>query len=314
MVVSLKKINASELLFLYFSYVLFYTFSHFESFYIFLVLKISLLVILFLVISVNENQKCMENYETVSEEIKYITNSLVRLKILATLYEQPLNMKDINKTTGLSYSSISSNMFGLELGGFVYRSGNLYYISNTTELYITNILELKDTINLFNRFFNILDAHIVDMILENSIAQLYLLGRAILVESNEKDIYRAYNIIQHALKEACSLKCVFPFFYGDFNKYINDLIDENRHIEIIIPQNIKENFEYFLNLENDNVEMSTFNIENNFLLVVTDKVMILGLFKEDGNFDQNRIITSKKEECIEWGENLFENFKNKINK
>lgn len=143
---------------------------------------------------------------------------------------------------------------------------------------------------------------------------MYLLGRAILVESNEKDIYRAYNIIQHALKEACGLKCVFPFFYGDFNKYINDLIDENRHIEIIIPQNIKENFEYFLNLENDNVEMSTFNIENNFLLVVTDKVMILGLFKEDGNFDQNRIITSKKEECIEWGENLFENFKNKINK
>jgi DNA-binding transcriptional regulator GbsR (MarR family) len=30
------------------------------------------------------------------------------LKILATLYEQPLNMKDINRTTGLSYSSISS--------------------------------------------------------------------------------------------------------------------------------------------------------------------------------------------------------------
>lgn len=177
-------------------------------------------------IPVNENQECMENYETISEEIKYITNSLVRLKILATLYEQPLNMKDINRTTGLSYSSISSNMFGLELGGFIYRSGNLYHISNTTELYVSNILELKYTINLFNKFFNILDAHIVDMIPEKSVAQLYLLGRAILVESNEKDVYRTYNIIQHALNEASSLKCVLPFFYGDFNKYINDLIDE----------------------------------------------------------------------------------------
>ena len=239
-------------------------------------------------IPVNENQECMENYETISEEIKYITNSLVRLKILATLYEQPLNMKDINRTTGLSYSSISSNMFGLELGGFIYRSGNLYHISNTTELYVSNILELKDTINLFNKFFNILDAHIVDMIPEKSVAQLYLLGRAILVESNEKDVYRTYNI--------------------------NDLIDEGSHIELIIPKNIKENFEYFLNLKNDNVDLTAFNIENAFLLVVTDKVMILGLFKEDGNFDQNRIITSKKEECIKWGENLFENFKNKINK
>lgn len=265
-------------------------------------------------IPVNENQECMENYETISEEIKYITNSLVRLKILATLYEQPLNMKDINRTTGLSYSSISSNMFGLELGGFIYRSGNLYHISNTTELYVSNILELKDAINLFNKFFNILDAHIVDLIPEKSVAQLYLLGRAILVESNEKDVYRTYNIIQHALNEASSLKCVLPFFYGDFNKYINDLIDEGSHIELIIPKNIKENFEYFLNLENDNVDLTAFNIENAFLLVVTDKVMILGLFKEDGNFDQNRIITSKKEECIKWGENLFENFKNKINK
>ncbi len=90
----------------------------------------------------------------------------------------------------------------------------------------------------------------------------------------------------------------FPFFYGDFNKYINDLIEEGSHIEIIIPKNIKENFEYFLNLENDNVDLTAFNIENAFLLVVTDKVMILGLFKEDGNFDQNRIITSKKENAL----------------
>ncbi len=267
-----------------------------------------------MVISVNENQICIENYETISEEIKYISNSLVRLKILATLYEQPLNMKDINTTTGLSYSSISSNMFGLELGGYIYRKGNLYYVSNTAKFYIANILELKETINLFTKFFNILDAHIVDMIPEKSVAELYLLGKAILVESNDKDIYKAYNIIEHALEEACSLKCVFPFFYEDFNKYINDLIGEDKAVEILIPQNIKENFEYFLNLEHDNVKSDAFSWENNFLLVITDKVMILGLFKDDGNFDQNRIITSKKEECLEWGENLFENFKNKINK
>ena len=68
------------------------------------------------------------------------------------------------------------------------------------------------------------------MIPEKSVAQLYLLGRAILVESNEKDVYRTYNIIQHALNEASSLKCVLPFFYGDFNKYINDLIEEGTPI------------------------------------------------------------------------------------
>lgn len=266
-----------------------------------------------MVISVNENKICIENYESISEEIKYLTNSLVRLKVLATLYEQPLNMKDINRTTGLSYSSISSNMFGLELGGYIYREGNLYYISNTAKLYISNILELKDTIKLFTKFFNILDSHIVDIIPEKSVAQLYLLGKAILVESNEKDIYRAYNIIGNSLEKASNLKCIFPFFYEDFNKHINDLIDDGKSVEIAFPQNIKDNFDYCLNLERKNVKSTIFNNENNFLLVVTDKMMILGLFKDNGNFDQNRIITSKKEECIKWGDNLFENFKKKMN-
>ena len=39
--------------------------------------------------------------------------------------------------------------------------------------------------------------------------------------------------------------------------------------------------------------------------------MVLGLFKEDGYFDQNRLLTSKNEDAINWAVNLFENFKNR---
>ncbi|WP_299525270.1 winged helix-turn-helix domain-containing protein [uncultured Methanobrevibacter sp.] len=262
----------------------------------------------------NKNQKSINHYESISEEIKHLTNSLVRLKILATLYEQPLNMKDINKTTGLSYSSISSNMFSLELEEYIYREGNFYFISNVAKFYISNILELNNTIKLLNKFFNILDAHIVDMIPEESVAELYLLGKAILIESTEKDIYKTYNIIKHSLKEAGYLKSVLPFVHDEFNICINNLIDAKNSVDILVPESIEKNFKDALNLRNDCLNLSTFNNECNFLLVVTDKVMILGLFRNDGNFDQNRIITSKKEECIKWGENLFENFKNNINK
>ena len=44
-------------------------------------------------------------------------------------------------------------------------------------------------------------------------------------------------------------------------------------------------------------------------MISTDKVMILGLFKDDGSFDQNRLLTSKNEDSIKWGDDLFENFK-----
>lgn len=262
----------------------------------------------------NVTQKSIKNYESISEEVKHLTNSLVRLKILAILYEQPLNMKGINKTTGLSYSSISSNMVSLELEEYIYREGNFYFISNVAKFYISNILELNHTIKLLNKFFNILDAHIVDIIPEESVAELYLLGNAVLIESTDKDIYKVYNIIKCALEEACCLKCVLPVVHDDFNKCINDLIDGDNIVEILVPNNIEDNFKNFLNLGKDCIDLATFNNDYNFLLVVTDKIMILGLFREDGNFDQNRIITSKKEDSVKWGENLFENFKNKISK
>ena len=38
--------------------------------------------------------------------------------------------------------------------------------------------------------------------------------------------------------------------------------------------------------------------------------MVLGLFKDDGYFDQNRLLTSKNADAIKWAVNLFENFKN----
>ena len=56
-------------------------------------------------------------------------------------------------------------------------------------------------------------------------------------------------------------------------------------------------------------KLSSYNGENNFLLIITDTVMVFGLFKEDGYFDQNRLLISKHDDSIKWALGLFENFK-----
>ena len=108
-------------------------------------------------INLEDNKNYLESYELISEEVKYMTNSIIRLKILATLYKCPLNMKDLNSITSLSYSSISSNLHNLELKGHVYREHNKYYLSNTTKLEVEQVLKLGNLLNLLNDFFNILD-------------------------------------------------------------------------------------------------------------------------------------------------------------
>lgn len=259
-----------------------------------------------LVINVENNKVHLKSYKSISDEIKHLTNSLVRLKILACLNEMPQNMKDLNDLTGLSYSSISSNMHNLELNDYIYRESNKYYLSNSVKLKIENLLEFNEVINLLSEFFNILDKHQIEMIPDQSVAELYLLGKATLIEADDVDVYRMYNYIENSLTLANEVKCILPFYYENFNKKLNALVEINKDIEAMIPNSLLKTFEEKSRIK----KLSTFKGKNNFLLICTDDVMILGLFRQNGHFDQNRLLTSKDSNSIKWAENLFKNFKN----
>ena len=252
----------------------------------------------------NNNEINLKNYESISEDIKYISNSLIRIKILAVLYEGPMNMKEINEKTGLSYSSISGNMHKLELKGFVYRELNKYHLSQDMKLHMEDILELNEIIGLVNEFFNILDRHVVDIIPNQSVEELFLLGKANLIESEGVDAYKTYNYIENILKSCENVKCVLPFYYENFSRLLN----KKKKAELLVHRDVLLIYENALDMGN----ISSFKMDNCFLLIITDEVMILGLFKQSGDFDQNRLLTSKNEDSLLWANNLFENFKNKV--
>lgn len=260
-----------------------------------------------LVINLENNENYLKSYDSISEDVKYLTNSIIRLKILATLYKCPLNMKDINSTTSLSYSSISSNLHNLELKGIVYREHNKYFLSNSYRMEVEQVLRLSNLLDLLNDFFNILDKHLVDVIPNQSVVELYLIGNARLIESDGVDVYRIYKFIEDALESADEVKCILPFYHETFNDKLNELAKNNKKVEVMVPRSLFKVFDEKSEIEN----LSFFSGENAFLLIITNESMILGLFKEDGYFDQNRLLTSKNSDSIKWANNLYENFKSK---
>ena len=254
-----------------------------------------------------KNDEYIKDLDTIFEDVKFSTNSFIRLKILATLFEKPQNMKEMTENTGLSYSSVSSNIHDLELKNLLYREHNKYFLTASAKLKIQNILELYEIINLLNEFFNILDGHIVDVIPNESVVELYLLGKAKLMESSGVDAYRTYNFIENSLSNAQSVKCILPFYYEPFFAVLKELISQNKDVEILVPKRALDVFEKKSNIK----KLVPFDESDPFLLIVTDEVMILGFFMENGYFDQNRLLTSKNEESIVWANNLFKNFKKK---
>ena len=76
---------------------------------------------------------------------------------------------------------------------------------------------------------------------------------------------------------------------------------------------IKEFLIKRFNVSDDNLKIDFLNIEeiNSLLLLCTDKKMILGFFKDDGTFDQNRLFVSTQDNCIRWANDLFNYFNEK---
>ena len=255
--------------------------------------------------------RTIKNYDLISNEIKFLPKSVLRLKILKYLYETPSSMKDLNKNANIEYSAISNNIHKLELEGLLYRKNGKYYLSNEMELYMNNLMELDKITIMLDDIFPILHNHIVRSIPIYSICNISTLDNLRLLESDGLNVYKTYDFIEKALRRAKYVNAILPFSYESFNRNFNKLLFNDIKINLVIPLSIGKILIKSLDTSKNNLKLDFFNDNelNHLLLICTDKKMILGLFKNDGAYDQNRLLVSSNKNSINWANDLFENFK-----
>lgn len=256
----------------------------------------------------------IENYEPVSKDIKFLPKSMIRLAILKTLYECPMNMRDVNHETKINYSAISNNMHMLELGGYIYQKNDCYFLSNAMWIYMANMLRLGELMSLLERIAPITQDHVVHSLPLGSIYNFHYLDDVNLIESDGLNVYKTYNLIEKAIMKSEYLNVILPFSYNNFNESINKLASKNKKIHLISPSDIREFILKNINASKANIQIDFLDFKENdyLLLFCSDKKMMLGFFKEDGGYDQNRLLTSTSDKCIEWANELFNNFKKRI--
>ena len=112
----------------------------------------------------NEISQTIKNYELIEEDLKFMPKSMIRLKILKTLYESSMDMKEINYKTKLNYSAISNTIHKLELDGSIHWEKNSYVLSNSMRICIGNLFELDELMILLDNISPIILNHNVDSI------------------------------------------------------------------------------------------------------------------------------------------------------
>ena len=70
-----------------------------------------------------------KNFLEFQEDIKFLINSEIRLKILGCLYNSGASIKQIEAITDYSYSSILDNINKLEQKEFIYNIDDKFYFA-----------------------------------------------------------------------------------------------------------------------------------------------------------------------------------------
>lgn len=268
----------------------------------------------------NTMEEIKMNFQNeINNDIKFLAQSEIRLEILSELNKKPDNIRGLVKRTENTYSSVSSNLTKLEHNNHIQKVDNKYYVNPITEIYYATLMDFKKSVELINDYNTFWTKHNIDQLSVESIKRLTDLKDSKLVETTIIDIYKTHNTTKHQLLESKSVKAIFPFLHPEHPKIIEQILKNEGTLELIIPQSIYKALLFNINtkirkhaIKKRKLEIYPVKNDLNIYLTICDETMSLGLFKNDGSFDQNRILISDSQKSHKWAEDLFKTIKQEM--
>ena len=261
----------------------------------------------------------MDTSNNIDNDIKFLAKSEIRLKILNELDKHPDNVRGLVKKTNIAYSSVSSNIGKLENHDYNNKDENKYYINPMTQVYYKTLMDFKNSVELVNDYDSFWNKHNLNQLSITSIKRITDLKNSELIETTPIDIYKTHNTIKNQIMNTKNIKAIFPYLHPEYPNLIEGILKNNGTVELIVPKSI---FKELLFRVNDNVrrkalrykKLKVYSFKNdlNLYLTICDENMSLGLFKNDGSFDQNRVLVSSDEQSHEWAEELFNHIKKQV--
>lgn len=256
-----------------------------------------------------------ENLLEFQEDIKFLINSEIRLKILGCLYDSSASIKQIEEKTNYSYSSILDNINKLEQKKFIYNIEDKFYLFNKTRLKLTHILYFNKSAKFLREKDDFLNHSLLDIHID-AIKDLSSLEGSKVIESTSVDLFKATETFQYSLMGFKFLKGIFPYFHPNHDDIISYWIDNDCTVELILPDEVSEAVKKFIidyvpkspGIKNRFVKLKPNDHNIEFAFTVSDKCFVAAFYTKNHQFNQNSVLVSTNEEAITFGLKLFEEY------
>lgn len=261
----------------------------------------------------------MDFKHDINNDIRFLAKSEIRLKILNELYKQPNNVRGVVKQTKFTYSSVSNNMGKLERNNHIKKINNKYYVTPMTSVYLKSLIDFKNSLETINTYAKFWDKHNIKQLSIDSVKNITDLKSSKLIEATPIEIFKTHNAIKKQIMDANRVKAIFPYLHPEYPKLIENVLKNDGSVELILPQSIFKILIFRINnnirkeaIKTKRLKVYNFKDHLNIYLTICDNNMALGLFKNDGSFDQNRILISNHNKSYIWAEKLFTHIKSQV--
>jgi predicted transcriptional regulator len=262
-------------------------------------------------------------YDEVKDDLKFISSSRVRAKIIISLTSGTKELKDLKDDLSMDTSNILHAIKDLEKQDLIYKQEDIYNLSPTGIILGLKLVDIIKTISTVQKNKKLWLNHEISDIPEHMILRIGELYDSTLVESELTDIFKPLENYSQILADSKNIKGISPIFNPDFISEFKLLVKDGKEIELILtPQIIKEIMSFMdpasmmelgelLSQEKIKIWTTDHNIKVAF--TVTDKFISLGLFSTNGEYDTTKDLISDHSDAVTWGNNLFEFYRRKSN-
>lgn len=247
-------------------------------------------------------------YEGIKDDLKFITGSDVKAKIIIALKGQQKNLSNLKIDINVTSSTILHNMKQLEKKKIVKKEFQDYSLSQTGEIIVSNITGMINAACMVKKNKEYWLNHEINSIPEDLINKLECLGDIeVLKQKSRFDVFKKSMIKSKSVK----------WIYNDSTNekiLLETILDVKKSLNLISTEHFLSEV---LRIKNENpgksfknIRLWQYNKDLKLNLIVLDNSIFLNLPHVNVYNDNRFYLISECEKGVKWGNDLFYHYLN----
>jgi len=241
-------------------------------------------------------------YEKVRDDLKFLTASDVRTKIIIVLNDGLKNLSDLKDETNLNSSTILHGMSQLEEKNLILKQSGGYSLSQTGKIVALNLIKLIEASTSIEELEKIFLRHEISPIPEYLLESIGSLKCSFVVESTPTDVMKPHTLHAELIQNSTDVKYISSVLLPQKIESFEETLEKGS-LQLILTSEILDKWIEIIGKDNlkkallDSIKIS-FTVSDNFIA--------LGLFQTDGIYDLHKYLIGTDNDAIQWGNRLFD--------